>query len=189
MLLLAFEVLARDFIREGQPARGVDVGRFEDRVDLVLGLQALGDNLELQDADGAEQQVAGRQVFEDLDRAFFAEFLQALLQLLAFQRIAQAGDAEEFRREVGDALEESVSPSVSVSPMCSWPWLWMPMMSPATASSISTRSLAMKVSALASFISRSMRTCFTFMPGCSGRSRRGRRRCGRGASGPCWPGS
>jgi hypothetical protein len=56
VLLLALEVLARQFVREGQPARGVDVGRFEDGVDLVFGLQALGDDFELQHADGAEQQ-------------------------------------------------------------------------------------------------------------------------------------
>jgi hypothetical protein len=55
-------------------------------------------------------------------------------------------------------LKPSASPSVSVSPICSWPWLWMPMMSPATASSLATRSLAMKVSALASFISFAVRT-------------------------------
>ena len=41
-----------------------------------------------------------------------------------------------------------------MSPICSWPWLWMPMMSPATASSLATRSLAMNVITLASLISR-----------------------------------
>ena len=100
--MLTFEVLAREFVREGQPAGGVDVGRFEDRVDLVLGLQALGDDLELQRADRAEQQRAAGEVFEDLDGAFLAEFLQSFLQLLALQRVAQAGGAEQFRREVGN---------------------------------------------------------------------------------------
>jgi hypothetical protein len=78
-------------VGEGQPARRVDVGRLEDGIDLVFGLQALGDDLELQVADRAEQQRAAGEVFEDLDRALFAEFLQAFLQLLALQRIAQAG--------------------------------------------------------------------------------------------------
>jgi hypothetical protein len=54
-------------------------------------------------------------------------------------------------------LNSSVSPSVSVSPIESWPWLWMPMMSPATASSLATRSFAMNVSTLPSFISRPVR--------------------------------
>src|SRR4030042_598553 len=49
------------------------------------------------------------------------------------------------------------SPSVRVSPMCSWPWLWMPMMSPATASSMRVRSLAMKTTALAIFMSLPVR--------------------------------
>jgi hypothetical protein len=38
-------------------------------------------------------------------------------------------------------------------------------MSPATASTLATRSFAMNVSALASFISRPARRCMTFMPG------------------------
>src|SRR4030043_211895 len=49
------------------------------------------------------------------------------------------------------------SPSVRVSPICSWPWLWMPMMSPATASSMRVRSLAMKTTALAIFMSLPVR--------------------------------
>jgi hypothetical protein len=39
-------------------------------------------------------------------------------------------------------VTRSASPSVSVSPMRSWPWLGMPMMSPAQASSASSRSEA-----------------------------------------------
>jgi hypothetical protein len=62
-------------------------------------------------------------------------------------------------------LNSSVSPSVSVSPIDSWPWLWMPMISPATASSLATRSLAMKVSTLPSFMSRPVRKWRTFIAG------------------------
>ncbi|OPZ88287.1 MAG: hypothetical protein BWY76_00001 [bacterium ADurb.Bin429] len=44
------------------------------------------------------------------------------------------------------------------------PWLWMPITSPAYASSTISRSEAMKLSALASFISLPLRTCSAFMP-------------------------
>ena len=54
VLLFALEILARQVVGEGQPAGGVDVGRFEDRVDLVFGLQTLGDDFELQHANGTE---------------------------------------------------------------------------------------------------------------------------------------
>jgi hypothetical protein len=83
-------IAARCVVGEGQPAGGVDVGRLEYGIDLVLGLQTLGDDLELQVADRAEQQRAAGEVLEDLDRSLFAELLQAFLQLLALQRIAQA---------------------------------------------------------------------------------------------------
>ena len=66
----------------------------------------------------------------------------------------------------GMPVNASASPdSDSVSPICSAPWLWMPMMSPATASSEATRSFAMNVSALPIFISRPARRCRTLMPG------------------------
>ena len=44
------------------------------------------------------------------------------------------------------------------------PWLWMPITSPGHASAAISRSLAMKVSALASFISLPVRTWKVFMP-------------------------
>ena len=42
---------------------------------------------------------------EDLGRSFLAQLLQAFLQLLGLERVAQARGAEHLRREVGDALE------------------------------------------------------------------------------------
>jgi hypothetical protein len=164
--LLALEIAPRVGIGEGQPAGGVDVGRFEDGVDLVLALQALGDHFELQRCRrrrAAARRCRGsrRPGSRPLRRAPAGPFCNCLL----FSGSRSRASAEELRREVGDALEASASPSLRQSPMCRLPWLWMPMMSPATASSISRRSLAMKVSTLASFISRSRRRCLTFMPG------------------------
>ena len=98
--------LRRDgVVGEGEPARGGDVRGLVDRVDLVFGREALGDDLELQLADGTEHQRVRRRRLEHLDRAFLAQLLQALLQLLGLERVARARDAEEFRREIGDALE------------------------------------------------------------------------------------
>jgi hypothetical protein len=63
----------------------VDVGGVVEGVDLVLGREALGDDLELQHADGAEQQVVVDDGLEHLDGAFLAQLLQALLQLLGLE--------------------------------------------------------------------------------------------------------
>jgi hypothetical protein len=178
------------FVGEGQPARSVDVGRLEDGIDLVLGLQALGDDLELQSADRAEQQRAAGEVFEDLDGAFFAEFLQAFLQLLALQRIAQAGDAEEFGREVGDALEGQrfafgqavadvqVAVVVDADDVAGDGVFHQHAFVGHEGQRVGQLHLAVHAHVL-----------HLHARACSGRSRRGRRQYGRGAWGPCWPGS
>src|SRR5206468_3283795 len=54
--LLALEIAARVLVGISEPARGGDVRRVIERIDLVLGREAMGDDLELQLADGAEQQ-------------------------------------------------------------------------------------------------------------------------------------
>ena len=59
VLLLAFEIAAREFIRKCQPAGGMNVCCLEDGVNLVFGLQALGNDLELQGADGAARKSSG----------------------------------------------------------------------------------------------------------------------------------
>ena len=97
---IALEVAARLLVGIGQPARGRDAGVVVDRVDLVFAGQPRGDDFELQLADGAQQQRVADGRLEHLDRAFLAELLQALLQLLGLERIARARDAEELRREI-----------------------------------------------------------------------------------------
>ena len=67
-------------VREREPARRRDRRRLVDRVDLVLGREAVRDDLELQRADRAEQQRVAGLGREHLDRAFLAELLQPLLR-------------------------------------------------------------------------------------------------------------
>jgi hypothetical protein len=87
------------------PARGGHADRLEGGFHAVLVLQAVGGHVELQHADRAQDQVVAGQRAEELGRAFLGQLGQALLQLLELERIAQAGAAEQFRGEVGDAGE------------------------------------------------------------------------------------
>ena len=87
------------------PARRRALIGIEDRIDTVLVFQAMRDNVELQRADGAEDQVVGRDGSKHLGRAFLGQLVQALLQLLHPQRIAQPGTAKMFRRKRRNAGE------------------------------------------------------------------------------------
>ena len=71
--------------------------------------QAVLHHFELQLADGAQQHRAADLGAEHLDRAFFAELGQALLQLLGAQRVLQHHGHEEFGREEGQAGELQVA--------------------------------------------------------------------------------
>ena len=64
----------------------------------------------------------------------------------------------------GMPVKRSISPSVSASPMRSWPWLGMPMMSPAHASSASSRSDARNSTGFDTAIGFFDRTCVIFIP-------------------------
>jgi hypothetical protein len=81
------------------------------------------DDLELQRPHGAEQHRVRVRRREHLDCAFLAEFLQALPERLGLERIARTRDAKELGREVRNAAERERLALVSVSPICSWPWL------------------------------------------------------------------
>ena len=102
--LLRLEVALCLLIREGEPARGRNIRRFVDRIDLVFIRETLGNNFKLQLPDGAEHDVA-EFAGEDLDGAFFAQFLKALLKLLGFEGVLASSGTEEFRRKVRDARE------------------------------------------------------------------------------------
>ena len=62
-------------------------------------LEPVGDDLELQLADGAEQQHRPGDRAKHLDRAFLAELRQAGAQLLRAQRVGDLDGAEHLRRE------------------------------------------------------------------------------------------
>ena len=87
------------------PTRRVDGDRLVGTLDLVFLLQATGDHVELQHTDGAKDDVVAAFREEHLGRAFFGQLLQALAQLLGFQRVLEAYAAEQFRGEVRDTGE------------------------------------------------------------------------------------
>src|SRR6476469_9372230 len=83
--------------------------------------------------------------------------------------LSLSGSRRRARRKSSGAkfgmpVNDSASPSLKLSPMEMVPWLWMPITSPGYAVSTISRSLAMKVSALASFSSLPVRACSAFMP-------------------------
>ena len=53
---LLFEIALHGSVGKGEPARGINVRRVVDRVDLVFALQALSDDFELQRAHCPQQQ-------------------------------------------------------------------------------------------------------------------------------------
>lgn len=87
------------------PTSGVHGDRLVGALDLVFLLQTAGDDVELQHTDSAEDDVvaAGRE--EHLGGAFLGQLLEALAQLLGFERVFQAHAAEQLRGEVRDAGE------------------------------------------------------------------------------------
>src|SRR3990167_93232 len=84
------------------PARRPDRDRLIGTLDLVFLFQAAGDHVELEHTDRAEDDVVAALGEEHLRCAFLRQLLQALAQLLGFQRVLQAHAAEQFRGEVRD---------------------------------------------------------------------------------------
>ena len=83
----------------------------------------------------------------------------------ALNGFARARGAKEIRREVRNAPEGECFAVAQRIADLQLSVVVDAGMSPATASSLATRSFAMKVSALASFISRPVRRWRTFIPG------------------------
>ena len=79
--------------------------RIVNAFDVVFGFQPKRGDVELQHADRAQDQVVVFERLEQLGRAFLGQLLQALLQGLGAQRVLQDHAAEQFRREVGNAVE------------------------------------------------------------------------------------
>src|SRR5690606_11614114 len=105
---LVAELLELLLVGTLDPACGPDVDRLVGALDLVLFLQTAGDHVELQHPDGAEDDVVVALGEEHLGGAFLGQLLQALAQLLGFQRVLQAHAAEQFRGEVRNAGEAHV---------------------------------------------------------------------------------
>src|SRR5664279_5522461 len=70
------------------------------------------DDLELQDADGAEDRVAlhAVRIVEDLDGALLRKLVQPLLELLPLRRVEHDDAVEELGGEARDALELDARP-------------------------------------------------------------------------------
>src|SRR3546814_16178546 len=81
-------VLARD------PARRVPGRRLELRLDLIFGLKPADENVELELADNADDNVRADLGIEDLDDPFLGHVVERLAELLGLGRI----DSSEERR-------------------------------------------------------------------------------------------
>ena len=74
-------------------------------VQRVFVAQPVGHDLELQLADGADDEVRADLGAEQLGDAFLGQALQRLLQVLGLERILDPHALQDFRREVGQAGE------------------------------------------------------------------------------------
>ena len=81
------------------------VDRLEGGFHAVLVLEPLGDHVELQHADRAEDHVVVVDRAKHLGGAFLAKLIEALVQRLGLERVAQHDALEQLGREVGDAGE------------------------------------------------------------------------------------
>ena len=70
----------------------------------------MSDDLELQDPNRPEQRLGALLCRNHLNGTLLAEFLQALLQLLALHRIARPRRAKELRRKIRNPLERQLVP-------------------------------------------------------------------------------
>src|SRR5690606_21844770 len=104
------ELLELTLLGRPQPARGDDVYRLERALDAVLAFQPEGRDVELERADGTENQIVVHERPEKLRRTFLAELRETLLERLQLQRVAQHGAPEQLRREIRDAGEDERLP-------------------------------------------------------------------------------
>src|SRR5947208_11191551 len=100
-----FEFSSSRVVRIGEPTGSRHARRIVNGIDAVFARESIRDDFELQLADRAQQQRVADIRLEHLDRAFFAELAQSLLQLLCLEWVARPRDREELRCEIGNALE------------------------------------------------------------------------------------
>ena len=87
------------------PARGMHVDGFERCLYPVFVLEPLGDHVELQHANGAQDHVVVVDRAKHLGGAFFTELVEAFVQGFRLERVAQDHALEQFRRKVRNAGE------------------------------------------------------------------------------------
>src|ERR1700676_4631099 len=92
-------------IADAHPSRRGHIDRLEYALHAVFVLQAKGHDLELQLADGAENQIVVAQRLEELRGALLAELRQSFLQGLHPQRVFQNRAAKHFRGEIRNSRE------------------------------------------------------------------------------------
>jgi hypothetical protein len=96
----------------GDPARAGVLAAFQADVRVVFTFEAVLHHLKLQLPHRTEQHVAAHFRAEHLDRAFFPQLRQALLQLFGAQGVAQHDGHEQFRRKKRQAGELQVDAAV-----------------------------------------------------------------------------
>src|SRR5690554_4397502 len=162
--VLVAELFQLALIIAVDPARGGDLHLLENRLDAVFVLEPVSHHVELQRADCAQDQIVAHQRAEELGRASSLNCSRPFCSCLSLSGSRRRARRNSSGAKLGMPVKASFSPSVKVSPMATLPWWWMPITSPGQASPATSRSEAMNVSALASFISLPLRTCSTFMP-------------------------
>ena len=111
-----------------------------DHAKADTAFEAAGDHVVLQRADDADDRLAaaGREI-EHLHQPFFLELPHPFVELLV-AGVLQAHAPEVLGRKPREAGNRSGAPEWSVSPIANCPGLTRPMMSPAYATSIVSRS-------------------------------------------------
>lgn len=109
------------FVFAGNPAGTRRTRAFENRIHPVFIHQTAGNDFELQHTDGSQNQVAAHNRFENLNGTFFTQLLQALVQLLDLQWVANPDTAEISGAKKGMPVNCRTSPSEKLSPICILP--------------------------------------------------------------------
>lgn len=104
--LVGFDEVFQAFgVGAGNPAGGDVGGGFEADGDLVFGVDAGLQDVELEGADDADDPVSTQHRAEDLGDTFLGEVFEGAAELFGFHRVGQDDAAEDFGGEAGDAGE------------------------------------------------------------------------------------
>ena len=90
------------------PAADLEAALLESHGQAVFGVEALGQHVELQRADDANDRRCAVMRQEHLHDAFFRHLLQRLAQLLGLHRVGELDPAQNFRREARHAAKDDL---------------------------------------------------------------------------------